>query len=187
MSVAATASIIRVPGVLIWNPTSLSASEPYGGTYLGETRGISFKAGIKWREIWDESTGSVIDAIYGGENCELKAIVRYPDADMVTTTATKSVITTATGAGFLFRPGGTTGNTRAGFRMSSRTGKLLFAPHAATAHPMILIYNAMPMFDEDMELRFNLKEEWGLGVKFKGTPDSSGRSYIHGQKALISL
>jgi hypothetical protein len=187
VSAPATASIIRVPGVLIWNPTSLSGSAPYGGTYLGTTRGISFKSNPRYRPLWDETSGSVLDLIYAGEGpCELKAIVRYPDSDMLTTAAEKAVQTTAGGVAFLFRPQGTTANTRAGRLMSAGAGVLLFAPHAATAHPMVLIYNAIPMLDEDLELRFSQKEEWGLGVSFMGTPDASGRVYAHGRKATLT-
>lgn len=188
MSAPSTSSIIRVPGVLIWNPTDLGQSEPYGGTYIGQVRGIRFAANPKYRTIWDETTGSVIESIYGGEGpCELHAIARYPDSDFITTVAPKSISSGSAGVAFTFRPGGTTGNTRAGTAMGTRAGKLLFAPKAVNAHPMVLLYNAMPFIEEDMELRLSLKEEWGLGVRFVGTADSNGKVYIHGRRAAITI
>lgn len=188
MSAASTSSIIRCPGSLIWGPTDLGAAAPFGGTYIGQVRGIRFTAHPKFREIWDEATASIIDAIYAGEGpCELRAIARYPDDDFITTVAPKSISSGSAGIAFTFRPGGTTGNTRAGTAWSTRAGKLLFAPKAVNAHPMILLYNAMPFLDEDMELRMSLKEEWGLGVRFVGTPDTNGKVYIHGRRSAITV
>jgi len=57
--------------------------------------------------------------------------------------------------------------------MASRAGKLLFAPKAKDDHPLILMYAAIPMLDEDLELRMSMKEEYGLGVRFLGTPDGT--------------
>ena len=188
MSAASSASIIRVPGRLIWNPTDLGAAEPYGGTYLGTCRGISFKPNPKYRDIWAEEFGSVVDSIYVGEGpCEITAIVRYPDSDMLTTAAPKAVASGSSGVHWLFRPGGTTTNTRAGTAMYSLAGKLLFAPKAATAHPMVILYSAVAKISEDTDLRMSLNEEWGLSVKFTGTPDSSGRVYDTGQRANLVL
>lgn len=189
MSAANTASIIRAFGTLIWNPTDLGAAEPYGGTYLGQVRGIVFKPQPQYRDIWAEEFGSVTDSIYVGEGpCEIRATLRYPDVDMVNVVAPKSIQPGSSGIHWLFRPGGTTSNTRAGTSLyDSKSGKLLFAPYATNAHPMILMYKALPQIATDGEIPFSIKDEWGLPVRFVGAPDSNGRVYDTGRKATLVL
>lgn len=137
--------------------------------------------------MWAEEFGAFVDSFYVGEQAELRAIVRYPDADMINTAAPRAVASGSSGIRWLFRPGGTTQNTRAGTSMFSRGGLLLFAPKAATAHPMILLRNALPMLAEDAELRMSLNDEYGLAVRFLGVPDSSGRVYECAQRANIAI
>lgn len=189
MAAPVTASIIRVPGTLIWNPTDLGQAEPYGGTYLGTVRGIVFKPNPKYRDIWAEEFGSVVDSFYVGEGpCEIRGVVRYPDADMVNAVAPKSIQPGSSGIHWLFRPGGTTANTRAGTSLyDTKAGKLLFAPYADNAHPMILMYKALPQIASDTEIPMSWKDEWGLPVKFVGAPDSNGRVYDTGRKATLVL
>lgn len=168
MAVASSGSIIRVPGRLSWN-----------GTELGTCRGIRFNPRPHYRDIWAEELGAVVDSFYVGEGpCTLGAIVRYPDSDMISTVAPKSL--TGSAIHWLFRPGGTTGNTRAGTSLYSRAGTLLFTPKASLNHPAIKFYNAVAQIAEDAELRMSMGEEYGLSVRFVGLPDSNGKVYDSG-------
>lgn len=188
MAIASAGSIIRVPGSLVWNPTTLSGTPPFGGTYLGEVRNVRFRARPIYRDIWAEELGSVVDSFYCGEGpCELSAVLRYPDSDAVNTTAPKAIASGSSGIHWLFRPGGTTANTKAGTSMVTRAGKLLFVPRAYIDHPMILIYAALPMLDPDLEIPLSWKEEYALGVRFVGSPDTSGRVYDTGLRANLVL
>ena len=167
MTTPAASSIILVPGSVIWNPTDLNAAEPYGGTYLGTVRGIKFEPGVKYRDIWAEEYGTVVDSIFVGQGpCDLSFVVRHFDTDVMSITDPL---------------------VRAGTSLWAAAGKLLFAPKAAAAHPAVILYNAIPRFEEDMELRFALSEEFGLMVRFRGTPDATGRIYKMDLKANISL
>ena len=188
MAAASPGSIIRVPGSLVWNPTTLSGTPPFGGTYLGEVRNVRFKPNPKYREIWAEELGSVVDSFYVGEGpCEFRAVLRYPDADAITATAPKAIASGSSGIHWLFRPQGTTANTRAGTSMVTRVGKLLFVPRAYVAHPMILIYAALPMLDPDLEIPLSWKDEYAVGMRFVGSPDSSGRVYDTGLRANLVI
>lgn len=187
MSAPSSASILRTPGTLIWNPTNLGAAEPYGGTYLGQVRDIEFHPQPQVRQVYAEEFGSNVDTIYCGEKVFLTAVLRYPDSDAVTQAAFKSVASGSSGIRWLFRPGGTTENTRAGTSLFSKGGKLLFAPRAATAHPFLLMRNALPAFDEAIKLQMSFSEEYGLAVAFWGIPDSSGRVYEVAQRANLAL
>lgn len=189
MAAPASGSIIRVPGRLIWNPTNLGTTEPYGGTYLGTCRGIRFNPNPQYREIWAEELGSVVDEIYVGEGpCTITATVRYPDDDMLTTVAARAIASGSSGVHWLFRPGGTTSNTRAGTSLyDNKVGVLLFAPRAYVNHPMYILYRAIPMISEDAELKHSLNDEYGLTVKFIGVPSSNGRVYDTGRRANLVL
>lgn len=177
MATANTGSIIRVPGRLSWN-----------GTPIGTCRGIRFQPRHRYRDVWAEEFGSVVDSFYVGEGpCTISAIVRYPDTDAITAAAPKALV--GSQVHWLFRPGGSSGNTRAGTSMFTKAGVLLFTPLAAVApstHPAIKLYNALPQIAEDAELRMSLDEEYGLGLRFVGSPDSSGRVYDTGLLADLA-
>jgi len=186
MATPASGSIQRVPSRLIWAPTNLGTTEPYGGTYLGTCRDLEFTPQPVLRPIWNEVSGTTKDVIYGGERVLFKAVVRYPDTDMISTAAFKS-ITGTSGIHWLFRPEGTTSNTRAGTSLGTRSGVLLVAARAPLAHPSLILYNAIPSFDETVKLQRSLGVEYGLSIVFHGTPDSSGRVYDEGFLADLSL
>lgn len=186
MAAPSSGSVQRIPSRLIWNPNNLGAAVPYGGTYLGTCRDLEFTPQPQLRPIWDETSGSVIDTIYCGEKVLFKTVVRYPDADMISTVAPKSISGTS-GYHWLFRPMGTTSNTRAGTSLGTRSGVLLIASRAPLAHPCLLIYNAVPAIDETTKLQMSLGEEYGLACCFYGTPDSSGRVYDTGFLADLAL
>lgn len=188
MAAASSSSIIRVPGDLVWNPTDLGGTAPaYGGTVLGTCRDKEFTPQPILRPIWNQVWGSYSDVIYCGEKVLFKAVVRYPDSDLLLNTMFKAIASGSSGVHWLFRPGGTTGNTRAGAALSSVSGKLLFSPRAPLAHPMVILYNACPALDEAAKLQFSLGEEYGLACAWWGTPDSSGRVYDTGLRANLVL
>lgn len=187
MAAAASASILRVPCRLIASPTDLGAAEPYGGTYLGTTRDNQLYPGHLWRKIWGEAAGTYKDAIYAGQEVYLRCVMRYPDADMIANVAPKAIASGSSGIRWLFRPEGTTSNRRAGTSMGTLSFKLLLAPRAATAHPMVILYNAVPLIEESAVIPFGWNEEWALAVTFMGTPDSSGRVFDTGQRANLVL
>lgn len=191
MAAPSVANIIRVPGRLIWNPSDLgdtSGTPPsFGGTFLGITRDQEFAPDPVIEGIWAEELGAWADVLYLGERPLFKAVLRYPDADALSTIMPKAIASGSSGVHWLFRPGGTTENTRAGSSLFGNAGKLLFAPHAKTAHPMLIMYNAVPALDVAARIQFSLKREWGVAVAFWGTPDSSGRVYDTGQRANLVL
>jgi len=164
MAVANTGSIIRVPGRLSWN-----------GTEIGTCRGIRFQPHQKWRYIWNARSASYVDSVYAGEGpCLLSAIVRYPDGDAISAVAGNTG-----GAGpslyWFFKAG-----TNVGSLGSARAGTLIFTPKASLNHPAIKLYAALPEIAEDAELRMSLAEEYGLGLRFVGTPAGSGNVYSSG-------
>lgn len=188
MAIASSSSILRDPVDVVWNPTDLGSPPAYGGTYLGQSRDIEFIPEQILRPIFAEELGTYTDVFYCGEKVIVKMILRYPDADAIGTVAPKSISSGSSGIQWLFRPYGTTSNTRAGTSMySGRVGKLLLAARSRTTHPFVLIRAAVPVISETARLRFSLKAEWGLEVSFYGSVDSSGRVYDHALRANLAL
>jgi len=166
VAVADSGRIIFVPGRLSWN-----------GTEIGTCRGIRFQPNPRWAHLFNPRLGTIIDSVYTGESpVTISAIVRYPDTDAISAAAAKSAVGTA--VHWLFRPG--TGGTKPGTMGSSKAGTLLFTPKASANHPAVKLYNAIPQIADDAELRMSMEEEYGLGLKFTGTPDSNFRVYEAG-------
>lgn len=181
MTVPSSASIIRVPGRLIASPTSLSIAEPYGGTYLGTCRDQEFTPEPILRPVWNQVWGTWSTVIYGGERPIFRAVVRYPDVDMLLMSMFSPVTTGSSGAGFRFSAGA------AGRALTSTSFKLLFAARAPNAHPSFIMYAATPALDEAAKLQFSFGEEFGLAVAFYGVPDTLGRVYQLGRLNTLGL
>lgn len=188
MSAPAASSIIRVPCSIIANPLTFpGGTEPYGGTYLGESRNVEFNPEAVLRPIWGEVLGTWKDVIYCGEKVTVRMTLRYPDSDAITTIAPKAVASGSSGVRWLFRPGGTTTNTRAGTSLFGSALTLLIAARAINNHPFVIIRRAIPCISETAKLRFSLKEEYGLDVVFYGSMDTSGRVYDTAQRQNLTL
>lgn len=161
MAAPATASIIRVPGTLSWN-----------GTSIGTTRDQELVLEWQVKRIWDEFAGARRNSIYCGAEVLFKAVLRYPDTDAIA-----AVFPDVSGASFRFRPTAS-GATRAG--TSITPGVMLWTPLASAAHPAVRLWNACPRPEVAARIQFRLDQEWGLAVAFEGTFDSSGRTLSHG-------
>jgi hypothetical protein len=183
MATGAASSIVRTPGALVWNPSSLAGSFPYGGTALGMSRDQRFTTELQDREIWAEELGMIVDRIYGGEIVRFRGVLRYPDNDAVGVIANNP---DGSNGGFKFRVTGA-GAVRPGTSGYAASGVLLFAARAATAHNSLLLYKAIPDFDDAMELQLSLGEELGIAYSFVGTMDSSGRVYDYNLLSSLSL
>ncbi len=158
-----------MPGRLSWN-----------GVAIGTCRGIRFMPRPKYRYIWNARLASYVDSVYAGEGpCVLSAIVRYPDGDAISAVA-PNVSGSGSSLAWFFTAGAKVG----GFS-SSRSGVLLFTPHAPLNHPAIKLYAALPEIAEDTELRMAVSEEYGLGLRFVGTPGAG--SLVYANALLASL
>jgi hypothetical protein len=184
MATGAANLIVRTPGALVWNPSSLGGAFPYGGTALGMSRDQRFTSEIQDREIWAEEFGLVADRIYGGEVVRFRGVLRYPDNDAINAIANNP---DGSNGGFKFRVTGS-GAVRPGVSgFTSFGGVLLFAARAATAHNSLILYKAIPDFDDAFELQLSLGEELGIAYSFVGSMDSSGRCYDYNRLSSLSL
>lgn len=187
MAASDLASILRVPCDVIWNPTDLGSPSTYGGTYLGLSREKTLYPEPQLRTVWAEEMGTYTDVFYCGERVRLEMTLRYPDTDAITTIAFRSNSPGSSGAAFVFRPGGTTSNTRAGTSLFANAGILMLAARARVDHPFLILHRAIPAIASDAVLRWSLGQEWGLKVVFYASVDTNGRSYSHGRRGTVTL
>lgn len=161
MAAPSTISILRgVPSTVTWN-----------GTTLGSTADQIFEPNAKYYEVWDQTRGSWDESYYLGEEPIFKAVLRYYDSDAIARMANPS------GATFSFRPGGTTSNKRAGTTFTA--GELKVVPRAS-AHPTLILYNAIPQLDAAARIQWSLSREHDIAIVFKGLPDANGKVYAIG-------
>jgi hypothetical protein len=193
MATALTRNVLRMPGRLIMNPTAnlYTYPFPYGGTELGITRDAEFRFGITKHVIRAEEWGNIpSEVIEGGSYAVMSCVLREFDNDMVS----KVFINTADGnSNDKTIASGVTQTNQPGFRLASTQGfKLLFAPKAENTQLFVVMYNAVPVVDEDAMVQLSLAEEVGIAVTFMGLPEkkltgADGRVYEIGRKESIHI
>ena len=185
MTAPLPANIARVPGRLILTPTSLSTSAPHGGTYLGVTRDQELRVGAKYHmETAEEWGGAPARVFYVGSGKAVFAcVMRSFDKD-----AMALLPETSTGAvtqDTSIAPDVNSDSTRAGRSLSGSL--IMFSPIALETQPVVILYNAVPMWDEAARLQLSIKAEMAPALMFACMPDSQGRTYFVGKIADGSL
>jgi hypothetical protein len=177
-------ALLRVPGRLILNPTSMTAAAPYGGTYLGVLRDHEVRWNMKAKIVAAEEWGGVAsEVIYTGEALVLAALLRDYDATALGlifpnvaagSRSGESVVSQTVDAG-----------TRAGTRREAH--KLLFAPLAEDVMPFVYLPAARAILDSTAKLNLGLDQEAGIGAVWYAVPDDTGRTYVVGLRKDLTL
>lgn len=164
----------RGPGILIKNPTSVTApgtDGAYGGTLLGLSRDH------RWQMMdspimvpAEEYGGAPSEGVEGGKWCIFGALFRGWDADALAAIYAN----TSTGSSGKVINMGTGESAKAGHRLSDRAIKLLFVPDN-TAKRAVIVYRALPVLQEDSATAFSIFREATHAVTFIGMPDATGR------------
>ena len=176
MSELQPSDIIHIPGRLIADPFDLSpASAPnFGGTPLGNVAEIvirvtHFQEALRGEEFASE----IIDVVEGADDIAVGAFLRGFDRDAITRIFSDATVSTLTGKPQIELPG----VSKRGSFGSDNSFVLLFAPENFEEHPALLMYNAIPLVEETIQLSFSfdLSKEFGIPVLFQGIRDSSNR------------
>lgn len=174
-------NIRTLRGWLCKNPTNLSIPFPHGGTPIGLVRDGAFRPGIRTRIITaEEFGGTAVEGIYAGESCVLTCLLREFDEDAMVSVFPNytTVVRYAPGDDRDVRPGNLS---------TDRKIALLFSPRDLDDNPFIILYVAMPLVQEAMELQLMLSTEATMAVMFQGIPDGAGRCYEMGDRTEITL
>lgn len=188
MAAADPLKALKVPGTLVWNPTSLAVA--HGGTVLGLVRDVAWVYQAHRRlHTAEELRVRVVSAIYGQEEVSLAAALRGLDNDAVEVTAPLSAAGATTGHRVQSGPGRTndTPNLPHGHHVEVDAAPLLFLPDDTANHPAVVFPLAMPRQLEDPR-SLTLDGEYLTLVRFRAIPGANGHAYQIGRLAdLASL
>jgi hypothetical protein len=190
MSAANVLNVIRAPGRLCINPTNagLQQAFPHGGTALGLAAKIEFRYGYAVEIVRPMTFGrTVTEAVYGGEDAMLAATIRGLDPDMLAALLPNTTAGASSGTRTVKYSPGDVATNLPGYLLSNKQAIICFSPKALDTHPMILLYNAIPILAEDAKLSLSQANEIAISAVFLGTPDSSGRVYAHDRRENLSI
>lgn len=169
MTAKNTARIIRGPGTLLINPTSLDPEAP-GGTILGSTRNVylmPFHDGFtQWAEEWGEPR----DVLEPHTDWAAGAFLRGWDDDAVGHVFGD----TEAGAVSQHAVHNLPGDRLPGQRISTRAATLLFLPDNPRDVPGAIFYTALPVVEASARLAFQYGEDVGFPAIWRFVRDSRG-------------
>jgi hypothetical protein len=178
MATADVRTVLRIPSKLCANPTDLTGTFPYGGTALGLTARAAFRPKALYSPITaEEHGGLVVDGLYCGEQAMLTCFLRGWDSDAIATCFPNTSIGGVTGRRYIRYEPGVSGQNRAGYRLSNLAIKLFLSPEAGQYAPGVLIYSAVPQWDEGAEIALRDTQEATLPIVFLCLPSTAGRCY----------
>jgi hypothetical protein len=168
---------LKVPGQLMINPADVT--DPTSGTSLGPTQDVVVIRQESKHEIVAMEFGlEPVDAIRLGERWSLVAALRGKDDDALATLFPHTFTgSSSTHVGIRHPSGLVPGplDLRAGTLLSGEAVVLRFTPDNADLHPGVVLYRALPMVAEVLEIPFSHDSEYLLQVGFLGIRDASGR------------
>lgn len=189
--------ILRVPGRLSHGCTDLTAVWPHGGTGLGAVKGVMLKRfGGLWPATAEAFGGAPVEYLEAGEAWAIAATIRTDQDDVIRRIFPNTAAGTVSQRRVVSAPGSTP--THAGDWVSARSlTALVFTPEGATQAksatspdvdaPFIVIYRALPLIANDVEIPLELGAEWAIDVTFQGIPDSTGRVMAFGRRGDLTL
>lgn len=176
--------VLRIPGRLVWAPTDLSGSFPYGGTALGITGDVPMMHREAPRfEARDPYSGGSRRTIYTDLRVRFVAVLSEW-SDAVIERVFPSAATGGTSAEkYVLENLGTT--TRPGLQLT--TGILLWVSNNEANHPSILLRSACCVQKGLMEVAQSPLEEQGFAVEFVAQWDGSDQLYAQGKIEDLSV
>jgi hypothetical protein len=185
MATPVSRNVIRMPGRLIKDPTSLSSDTP-GGTELGIVRDIYWMPGLKVERLHAEEFGAKIAAPVVEEHAIMACTLRSWDDSMISAVFRNVQTSQYNETGILGKVSGS-GVNRAGYDMVNKGFKLFFLPDSPDYHRSLIFYNAVPVVDESLQLQLSISEEFGLSIMFEAFPDSRGWTYAFDMRDALTL
>lgn len=178
-------NIIKAGARVVIDPTNLAGAYPYGGTPLGNFAGVQFRPHIRTRQVTaEEYGGQTSNVVFAGEGAILVGVVRDFDVDTVTAMYPNAA------------PGGSgsavvssdlgSGATLPGTMLQAVAAVVLLAAREPT-NPSVILYNAMPVVDEQLQAAYSVGAEMGMAVSWVATPDSQSRTWKWGRLEDLSL
>jgi len=184
MAASDVATILRLPGLLVKDPTSLAsvptpedfrtAATIFGGAVLGVLRGVETRWVIRSRNVAaEEWGGAAAERLYIGESLVVAAILRNFDADTLSAVFPKTSAGATSGARVVEQDL-SSASSRAHVRPAHR---ILFVPVAVETAPLVYLPAARALPEATARMALGLEEESGIGCVWQASPDNAGLVY----------
>lgn len=170
------AEILRVPGLLFWNPTGF-ASEAQYGTKLGYCEdGVSFTPNLQAIPCTEEETGEeIIDLIYVGARPTVSVILQNYSTTVLARCFPGGGGTLSASYPGTYLKGKDLANTSAVY------APLLFVPENSASYPCLLLQKAVPIMSSEWSMEFSHGKKMMYSIIFHGivkSTASNGCFYI---------
>jgi hypothetical protein len=167
-----------VSGRLCHSPTNLALPYPHGGVALGVVRDVKIRLLARTRPLRAEEWGGMTVRFLGTDHgAVLGFVLRSWDDDALDAVFADTFVGAKSGRRVV-QARATTDAYRAGAARPAK--KLLFSPDDSH-DPGAIVYQAVPLVEENAELRFLLSEEIGIPLLWHCIPDATGRLWQAGR------
>lgn len=165
----------RLTGRLVLNPTDFNLPYPYGGTELGLTRNglLQFNQTVHYERAEEYGNQPIAVIQSDAEPMYVATISEWSNTGPVASLPGTVIGGLARRSATTFQQNAT---TRAGLE-SPLSGVLLVAPESPQDQALLL-YNAMPHYQENASAAWTDAQEWGIPVVWVGGLDVQGRSWM---------
>jgi hypothetical protein len=187
--------VMRVPGRLAYGCTDLTAVWPHGGTGLGSVRQVAWvERSVPYPITIEAMGGEAVEYVEPGVDVFLTFVLRTNDDNALQKVFRNTAAGTTSQRRLVTEPG----TVRAGNWMSGRAvTPLVFTPEGSTHAwaratpdvdaPFIVLYSAIPMIRDDLEIPLERTDEWAIQTTWRGIRDSSARVFARGARKDITL
>lgn len=172
MAAGNVSRVIRNAGKLVVGPTDLTAADPYGGTEIGLMNAAVLVPRGEPRMIWNEGLGDYTDALEPWYQWTFTCFLRGSD-DSAKTLLLKGnrTVGSKTQHGVYTAPNSRTPGQS---MIDYSNVVVLFVPENLIDHDALILYRAIPVWDDAAELAFQKREEFGFPLTFRLMRDSTG-------------
>lgn len=178
------ARIIRAPGRLVADPTSLATAYPHGGTELGLARLCVLQPlGSPFR-VESEALADATDVLEGPLRFVFSCFLRGWDDDALRLIMPDFYSAGATSQHAVFEA---PGSAKPGASAIGRARIFLFAADDPLNTPSVLILRGIAEWSAAAELAWQRNEELGLPIAIECLRNSAGRTVQIGRLADLTL
>jgi len=177
------AHVIRATGRIVLDPTNLSAAYPHGGVEIGLVRLCVLQPVVARFRVISEGLGEATDIVASREYV-FACVLRGWDDDAIRMLMPGGYAAGSSSQHAVFRRPGT---TVPGASALSRAMILLFVPDDPIHVPALLIYRAVPDWQQGASINLQRGEEFSLPLRFHCARDSGGKILQLGMLADLSL
>lgn len=165
---------LRVPGILVIDPTDLSSPPLCGGSKIGDLASLAVDFNISEVDVPGYAHGEPVDKVELIGPLALSCMFKGWDDELARVLLPNTTLTSSSNRRITGR-----GNRRHGRLKSSRAVSLLFVPDRWLEHRAIFIPRAIPSVDVTRAMILMGAGRYGFPAVFESMEDASGQTYYY--------